>query len=302
MATGAITHRLRSVPEAAVALRSVVGYVWRHPGNRHRRLHGLDRLVLWQVWQRVVRRPWTVQLRDGARLACYPHNSATSAVVYCGLPDWPEMNFLLDHLRPGGLFVDVGANTGTYAVLAASVNDVRVIALEPSAEAWARLRRNVDMNGFHSVAAVHAAAAAQAGKVTLTRGQDTINRVVSAEYEGETEDVEAVTVDEVIARFGDGRPLSLMKVDVEGGDGAVLEGASAVLARDKPALILENNRPEELAGLLAPLGYAFFTYEPATRSLVPVDISRTHLPNVIAIAGQGGVVEGSGGQSVRRKK
>ena len=285
MTPASIGGRLRSVPEAAGALRSVVGYVWRHPGNRHRRLHGLDRLVMWQVWQRVVRRTWTVKLRHGARLVCYPHNSATSAVVYCGLPDWPEMNFLLDHLQPGGLFLDVGANTGTYAVLAGSVRDVRVIALEPSLEAWARLQRNVDINGFQSVVALHLAAAAQAGRVTLTRGQDTINRVVSAGYDGETEDVEAVTIDEVITRFGGGRRLCLMKVDVEGSEGAVLRGASAVLAADKPALIIENNRPEEIARLLAPLGYEFFTYEPTARSLIPVDISRTHVPNVIAVAG-----------------
>jgi hypothetical protein len=65
-------------------------------------------------------------------LRCYPHSTSASGVIYCGLPEWAEMRFLLDYLRPGEGFVDVGANIGTYSLLAASVPDVVAWAFEPS--------------------------------------------------------------------------------------------------------------------------------------------------------------------------
>ena len=73
-----------------------------------------------------------------------------------------ETSLLLSMLRPGDVFVDVGANIGYFSVLAASVvgDDGAVFAFEPDPDNFRLLRRNVALNGQQaSIVAVQAALA-----------------------------------------------------------------------------------------------------------------------------------------------
>src|SRR3954452_10069425 len=113
------------------------------------------------------------------------------------------MNFLLDFLRAGDLFIDVGANAGVYTMLAAALADVAVIALEPSEVAWLRLIENIELNGYEGVVtAVRAAASTAPKELLLTRGQDTVNRIVAlGKFAGETERVKGVPIDDVVTAY-----------------------------------------------------------------------------------------------------
>ena len=95
-------------------------------------------------------------------------------------------------LRPGDMFVDVGANIGTYTVWAAELG-AEVIALEPSADAFARLAENLALNGYQA-RIIRAAAGAQAGTARFTVGQGTTNRMDPA---GAAQ-TEVMTVDSLI--------------------------------------------------------------------------------------------------------
>jgi tRNA G37 N-methylase Trm5 len=114
-------------------------------------------------------------------------------------PDvWHE---LLSSVRPGDVVADVGANVGLYAVaLARRVGAMgRVIAYEPDAGNAELLRRNVALNDVEGVVEVRQAA------------------------EGSSQ-VSVVTLDEELDR------LALLKIDVEGFECAVLDGARSLLA------------------------------------------------------------------------
>ena len=102
------------------------------------------------MWQRVVHRPLILRLEGGLRMKCYPHSHAAALVLYCRLPEWEHMCFVCDFIRPGDTFVDVGANVGTYSLLAAAIPDVRIVAFEPSTLASRRLQENVDLNGLRA--------------------------------------------------------------------------------------------------------------------------------------------------------
>src|SRR5688572_6722904 len=102
--------------------------IWAHPYTRGRRVRRLGRWVTWQVWQRAVRRPWTVTMHGDVRLVCHPHDMVASMALYHGLYDVEEMSFLLAWLRPGDTFVDVGANIAPYSLLATSLDGVRAVA------------------------------------------------------------------------------------------------------------------------------------------------------------------------------
>ena len=204
-------------------------------------------------------------------MRCYPDSHAAALVWYCGMPEWEHMRFTIDFLRPGDWFVDVGANVGSYSMLAAGVPDVHVVAFEPSTQACGRLRENVEMNRLGSRVDVRqVAVGAGAGSVVLTVGRDAINRVVAIGEAGASENVDMTSLD---AALGGVVPeqIRLIKIDVEGYEDEVLRGTSRLLATAGPVLIVEANDPAAARDILQPLGYGAYRYNPPRRQIEPID-------------------------------
>ncbi|MBX6389421.1 MAG: FkbM family methyltransferase [Frankia sp.] len=249
-------------------------FVWRHPEVRDQRVRALARWAGWQVWERAVGRPVTVRLPGGARMRCYPHSPAAASMLYCRLPEWEPMRFVCDALRPGDVFVDVGANVGGYTLLAAGRPGVRVVAFEPASDTFGRLMENVGHNPWLDIRAHRAAVGDGDGEVLLTVGLDTVNRVVAeaptgaapAAAPGPVERVPMVRLDALLRD----EPVAIVKIDVEGHEPAVLAGARKLLAERRPALVVEWNDPARLGELFAELGYVAARYHPDGRRLVPV--------------------------------
>jgi FkbM family methyltransferase len=171
-------------------------------------------------------------------------------------------------IRPGDRCVDVGANIGVHAVRLARLTgqDGEVIAIEPDPDVVRRTQRNIALNGLANVRVISAAASDRAGELRLYRpGPGDTNRArASLHYypylTGATVIVPVVTVDDLCA----GAPVSLIKIDVEGHEAAVLRGAAGTIARHAPSLVFEH-APELRGdvvqppfGWLADRGYAIF--------------------------------------------
>jgi len=193
-------------------------------------------------------------------------------VVYGNPPDYSEMLVWRQALRPGDLFVDVGANVGSYTIWASDLG-AEVIALEPAEDTFTLLQENIDLNDYQ-VRAIQAAAGATCESVRFTNGLDTVNRVAA---DGGTE-ATMVTIDSVI---GD-RTVAGMKVDVEGFEIEVLRGCEHALSEKRIRLIqLEWNEMSReavgadrrsVADLLIEHGYTF--YHPDGRgTLIPLSDS-----------------------------
>jgi FkbM family methyltransferase len=260
---------LTAVTGRLAASVGIIRYVWGHPANSRRRVRAVFRAARYQAEARVLRRRAMARLGDRSRLWVDLHRTAASKVLYANPPDLPEMLAWRRALRDGGLFLDVGANVGTYAIWAAELG-AEVIALEPAADTFALLQENIALNGYQ-VTAVQAAAGDHCGTARFTSGLDCVN---SLSPEGPVV-TELVTVDALI---GD-RSVNGMKVDVEGFEIDVLRGAANALADRRIGLIqLEWNETSTLshgtdrgpvAQLLADYGYQFYRPDMAGR-LVPV--------------------------------
>lgn len=235
----------------------VVNYVWTHPANRGHRVHALARAVTFQVRGRLGRRTLTA-IGTNARMWAVLHHSAASNAVYANPPDWNEMQAWAHILRPGDLFVDVGANVGTYALWAADRGAI-VIAVEPDPRAAALLRENVALNNL-PITVVEAALGAKVGSLLLTEGNDTTNHMLPDDSTG-GQRVQAQTLDAVLG----GRAARGVKIDVEGAERIVLEGALECLAAGRidvlqlewnstsTSLLAEDRGP--VATILAAHGY-----------------------------------------------
>lgn len=258
--------------------------VWKHPGNRGHRVRALARLAGWQVWERLTRRSWTVVLASVRRLRCEPHSTSASGVIYFGLPDWEEMNLLLDFLRPGDVFIDVGANVGVYSLLASVVPDVETWAFEPSSDTAGEARANVTLNGMDDrIHVVQAAVGAEPGEALLSVGLGTVNRLVADSNGGAAETVPVVTVDGLVPE-SDRMRVRMMKIDVEGTELDVLRGAQQAIESARPIIIAEANDVQGLAKWLSARGYRPFSYAPDRRELREVGWQALPTGNIVAVA------------------
>jgi FkbM family methyltransferase len=208
-------------------------------------------------------------LGERSRLWVDLHRTAASKVLYANPPDRPEMMVWRLALSGGGLFIDVGANVGTYTIWAAECG-AEVMALESAADTFGLLLENVALNGYQ-VAAIQAAAGDRCGTALFTTGRDAGNRL---DPDGPVE-TRLVTIDSLIG----GRHVVGMKVDVEGLEIDVLRGCTRALSERRIELIqLEWNAMSQVAlgadrrpvaDLLAQHGYQLFRPDPQGR-LVPV--------------------------------
>jgi FkbM family methyltransferase len=240
------------------AARAVVSYAWKHPANQGQRLQALARVARFQVRGRLLRQRTMARLGEKSLLWVDLHRTGASMVMYANPPDMPEMLAWRRVLRPGALFVDVGANVGSYTIWAAELG-ADVIALEPAADTFALLEENVALNGYR-VQAVQAAAGAACGTARFSAGRDAGN---SLDPDGPVQ-ARLMTVDSLIG----GRTVAGLKVDVEGFEIEVLRGCTAALSEHRLQMIqLEWNGLSELAvgtdrqpvaDLLAKFGYRLY--------------------------------------------
>lgn len=269
----------------------------RHPLTRRRLVPALADFVRWQVGSRLVPGAVLVPLVDGARLAIEPGMRGATGAVYSGLHEFEDMAFVLHCLRPGDLFVDVGANVGSYAILAAAGAGADVLALEPGEVAFERLHTNVMVNDVAGrVRTIRAAVGDRVGRVRITCDADTMNQVAEAPglAQRPTDEVPLVTLDSVL----DGQKPTVIKIDVEGYEGFVLRGAEKTLGDSSLlALVVEVNDAcrafgdTEDAFVRNMLGHGFrpFAYEPWARELSPLSGTNPDSNNTIFLRDLAGV-------------
>jgi FkbM family methyltransferase len=155
---------------------------------------------------------------------------------------------------PRGIAIDIGANLGWHAVHAARHPNVEtLVAFEPDPfNAWL-LERNLAENGIENVIVENRAVGAAPGVAKLHRykGANYGRHSIAADHGYGSRSVPVTDLDGALAALGlAGRPVSLIKIDVEGYEPAVVEGASGTLGRTD-ALIVEYSPDLSRAGGLS---------------------------------------------------
>jgi len=165
---------------------------------------------------------------QGASFRFYHQASATERGALFN-PDYnlEELDFLRAHTPAGGVFVDVGANVGTYAmVLARHVGaQGRVIAIEPHPVTHARLAFNRAASGFIWVTLVAAAAGASDGELMIATDSGNLgaSRIVSGHSADHAIRVPSLRLERILGDAGIGH-VDALKIDVEGYEDRVLTG------------------------------------------------------------------------------
>jgi FkbM family methyltransferase len=267
MGLGKVAIRTADVAPSAVRPFVTLWAYWysRHPETQHwlfRELRSRLRVT--------VRREGT--LPTGQRIVVDPCDSVGREVLLHGCYE-PETVALLSALLSEGMtYVDVGANIGHHALIAAArVGDRGAIhAFEPTPATFEELRRNMSRNGHRGVTCNNCALGDQVGTAqfyladisecaanSLGRTVHVTDRQVSVSLRTLDDYAVAAAIDR----------LDVLKIDVEGAEMLVLRGAERTIREFQPVIVLEFSKhtaafgyeAEELAHTLRNLQYELFT-------------------------------------------
>lgn len=248
--------------------------IFNHPLTRTQRLAAYIRWLRWQLGSRINLGASVVEFVGGARLLAQPGMTGATGNIYCGLHECHDMGFVLHFLREEDFFLDVGANIGSYTVLASGAVGAETLCFEPVPKTFRHLLDNIHLNRLTDrVKAHNVAVGSEAGEIEMMADQDTVNRVITGEtYAGETVKVPVVVLDEILA----GRVPKLIKIDVEGFETQVLLGAMRTLVNPRlEAVLMELNGSGNAYGFdeqalhysMIDLGFKQCAYNALTREL-----------------------------------
>lgn len=259
-------------------LTKILRTLMNHPLNRRDRTGALVRFLRWQVGSRILGAPAAVPFAGKARLLVANGMTGATGNIYSGLHDLEEMSFTVHLLRPGDLFVDVGANVGVYTILATAVAGARAIAAEPVPTTFHRLLDNVRLNRVEERATCHNVGVGRAsGVLRVTASSDTTNHVLgNGEACPDALEVPVRPVDELV---GDEEP-ALIKIDTEGFETEVIAGGDRTFARPSlRAVLMELNGSGARYGFdeaalhrrMLALGFHPGRYDPFARAVTPAE-------------------------------
>jgi FkbM family methyltransferase len=198
----------------------------------------------------------------GGKVFVYYGEEAGLVSLLLGGYETSESEALCALARPGSAAVDVGANIGMYTVPLASAVGPQgtVLAFEPFPANAARLRENIDRNGLTNVEAQELALGERSGETLLYVATDSLYHSTEWVPHGSAAQTFSVPVAslDVVWRERGALLVSVLKVDVEGAEPAVLRGATELLTACRPSILVEavsSARLDELVSVLDPLGY-----------------------------------------------
>ena len=197
------------------------------------------------------------EISPGLRLFVDLSDQVVGVSVLRGRYETEELELVRRHIRPGDTVLDIGGNIGFFAInMAAMVGDGgKVYTFEPSARMADLLERSVAENDFAGrVSVARAAVADQPGRLGLFVSDDLLNlsgsflvrSEVPPDAPGKIVEVPVVQLDSEPIR----RPVTFIKIDVEGAEPLALRGARRILTEDRPTILSELN-PSQLARVAA---------------------------------------------------
>lgn len=162
----------------------------------------------------------------GAKIGGFPNFSSYLGAVRNELTD-EELAFMSQRIEGAEVIFDVGANFGAFVIPIARLGpDARIFAFEPNPTTAAALRQNLHRNGVTNVTIIEAAVSDKDGEVIFSDSTDpATNHILADGTKGVR--VKSRSLFSVMEEFDIG-DIDFMKIDVEGAELSVLEGASGL--------------------------------------------------------------------------
>ena len=256
-----------------------------------RKPHWLLRRIASEVNYRV---PVDVRLGNGMKIRVVWVDVVGREICTRGYYEPGTVKVIREFLKPGMVFIDLGAQVGQYTLLAAGLG-ATVHSFEPDTETFRLLRHNVSANGLANVRVNPCAVAERCKRAIFYSGKSDnigVSSLRQSEDSSVTYEVECVSLDAYVERSHIPR-VDLVKIDVEGAELEVLQGARKLLGGPgKPHLIVEfceNNQAAfdsssaKLEESFRSLGYELFRIEGSGLTRYRPRVPEEEYFNVLAV-------------------
>ena len=189
-------------------------------------------------------------------------------------------------INPGDTVIDVGANWGVHTLLMSKLvgPSGRVIAIEPDPNAVSDLRFNQRLNGCENITVNQVAAADSEGEIALYLAKSSsLNTIESDRQQAGLSEklmVKVTRLDSIVEDLKLGN-LCLIKIDVEGAESQVLQGAESILRNQRPYFVIDLHTPEQdlsVAGIL--IAHRYRLQRPEGPPILRTDLSWPHREGV----------------------
>jgi FkbM family methyltransferase len=247
----------------------------KHPVTSNNEFKALFRYIQFNVFCRISNQivyAWIKNLKFYARQG----DAGIVGNIYFGLYEFEESIFLIHFLEKEDIFLDIGANVGHYSILMSGINRCISIAIEPVPDTFNQLQNQIKLNGLENlIISKNIGISNSIGTLFFSNDRGTMDSIVNENYDKKVL-VQVSTIDEII---GSDAPIAV-KIDVEGYEKFVLEGAKKTLQNNKlKIVILELNQSGEKFGMhdndlyLIMLSYGFkpFRYDYYLRKIILLD-------------------------------
>jgi FkbM family methyltransferase len=256
------------------AFKRTFGFIHHHPLAKQHLLRSYLRFITWQIRSRFNPNFQKVKFLDQTCFMAKKGLTGITGNIYTGLHEFNEMGFLLHFLRQHDTFFDVGANVGSYTLLASSVCKAKSIAFEPVPSTFNILKQNIEINHIDNLVHLeNKGVGKEKGVLKFSASEDTTNHVIANnEFESNIIQVPIVSLNDY---YNTDKP-SLIKIDVEGFETEVLNGADTLLEDTiLKAIIIELNGSGDRYGYdenqihekLLANGFKPYTYDPFERNI-----------------------------------
>jgi FkbM family methyltransferase len=241
------------------------------------------RNILWKIGKTACL-SFYYDLEGDVRIKLYYDSGLSSLICYDHF-EKAEREFTSFFLREGDIFCDVGANVGLYSMIAAKRvgGNGKVYAFEPGKKMFLRLMENIALNCFSNVVPVRCALSSTNGEASLKVYLDAYDAwsslgQPSSFADAIEENVPTMTLDTFCAERKLDQEIVMMKIDVEGWEQHVLQGAVKLLSADTaPLLLIEfaeecarnaGSSCQELYHLVRNYGYTLYRYNAPENRLI----------------------------------
>ena len=280
-----------------MSVLNTLKFLVNHPLNRSNKLSAIAQYLKWRIGSRLVPGEVVFHWVNNSKIFARAGEDGIDASIYCGLQEFSDMAFLLHVLRSEDLFVDIGANIGSYTVLACSAIGARGYAFEPVPSTFSRLMNNIRLNNIEDkVTCLNIGLGNTIGEIYFSSDTNTINHVVAENELVENKImVNVSTLDEALKAD----PF-LIKIDVEGYELPVLEGAEHTLRNEELcSVVMELNGSGDRYGfeetkivqMMFDYGFEAYAYRPFERALVVLQGKNFSPGNTLFIRNRARVLE-----------
>lgn len=258
---------------------SSLKFILNLPLAQKNRLKTLSRFLYWGIRNKLNSSNMIYTFIGNTKINIQKGISTSELQYYCGLSEFNDMGFLLHFLRPEDVFVDVGANIGSYTLLSSSFIGAKTISVEPVPVTFQYLTDNISLNQANDkVVLLNIGLADKVSELKFTSVLDAVNHVLH-ENSKTDEDFISVKVDTLDNITKEENPICI-KIDVEGYETLVIKGAEETLNKETlKAIIIELNGSADMYGFDESLihqklilsGYTPYQYDPFTRTLIKLE-------------------------------